>query len=95
LRLALLCLLLAACGRHYPHDEVPCTSDSECAQGNKCLPLWEHPDGGACQSTRKACKKPCAADSECSYCGDFGVCAVEACDPSGPKTCGLFCGDGK
>lgn len=87
--------LLFACGTHYPHDPVPCTSDSDCASGQQCLSEWTHPDGGGCLSTSKICKKPCGNDKDCSYCGSFGICAKDSCDTSGSSTCGDFCGDGK
>src|SRR5690348_7847858 len=86
---------LFGCGKHYPHDPVPCTSDSDCATGNKCLPEWTRPDGGGCLSTSKVCQKPCASDADCSFCGLFSACAVESCDTTGPKACSTFCGDGK
>lgn len=101
MKITLLCALVAlsallACGTHYPHDPVVCTSDSDCAAGQKCLPEWTHPDGGPyCVSEQRICLKPCTADSDCSYCGTFGVCAVDICDKSGPRTCGAFCGTGK
>ncbi|MGQ0504302.1 MAG: hypothetical protein ACT4TC_03210 [Myxococcaceae bacterium] len=94
---ALLALMVLAvgCGRSYPHDPVPCTDDSQCATSHKCLPEWTRSDAGACLSTRTVCRKPCTTDADCSYCGLFTVCAVDACDTSGPTTCSVFCGDGK
>lgn len=94
LLVAAFCALLFACSTPYPHDPAVCTSDADCAKGHQCLQNWEHTDAG-CLSTTKACQKPCSQDSDCSYCGVFGVCAVDSCDTSGPKTCGVFCGDAK
>ena len=99
-----LALFPLACGKQYPHDPVICTSDSDCATGHKCLQNWARdedagtlPDGGSatCYSVNRSCQKPCSADDQCSYCGLFGVCAVNACDQTQTKTCGSFCGDGK
>ncbi|MFL5320390.1 MAG: hypothetical protein ACJ790_12090 [Myxococcaceae bacterium] len=93
--LVVACFAVIGCGTHYPHDPFPCTSDSQCASGQQCISEWTHTDAGDCLSDHKICKKPCSTDGDCSYCGTFGICAKDACDTTGPSTCGDFCGDGK
>lgn len=96
---AFVCVLVVACGPHFPDDPVLCSSDADCGGGESCVQKWEHTDGGMgtsdCVSTRKSCQKKCSTSADCSFCGTFGVCAVNICDQTGPSTCGVYCSIGK